>query len=67
MTRGFPIVVGITLGVIHFVLVGVPFILSKGAGEAVAYQILFVDFPLYIIAEVVFQRLLLNNVPFNFV
>jgi hypothetical protein len=66
MSRKVPIIVGIALGVIHFVLVGVPFIQSKGGGEAIAYQILFIDFPLYVVAEVAFQRLLLNSVPFNF-
>jgi hypothetical protein len=66
MSRKVPVIAGTTLGVIHFVLVGIPFIQSKGGGEAIAYQILFVDFPLYIMAEVAFQRLLLNSVPFNF-
>lgn len=66
MSRKVPIIVGTTLGVVHFALVGIPFILSKGGGEGLAYQILFVDFPLYVVAEVAFQRLLLNSVPFNF-
>jgi hypothetical protein len=66
MSRKVPIIVGLVLGVIHFALVGVPFIQSKGGGEALAYQILFIDFPLYVVAEVAFQRLLLNSVPFNF-
>ncbi len=62
-----PLITGTALGAIHFVLVGIPFIQSRGGGEAVAYQILFIDFPLYIVAEIAFQRLLLNSVPFNFV
>ena len=66
MSRKAPIIVGVTLGLIHFVLVGIPFIQSKGGGEGLAYQILFVDFPLYVVAEVAFQRLLLNSVAFNF-
>jgi hypothetical protein len=66
MSRRTPIIVGVTLGLIHFILVGVPFIQSKGGGEGLAYQLFFVDFPLYMVAEVAFQRLLLNSVPFNF-
>lgn len=66
MSRKVPIIVGAILGVIHFLLVGIPFIQSKGGGEGLAYQILFMDFPLYIVAEVAFQRMLLNSVPFNF-
>ena len=62
-----PLITGTALGAIHFVLVGIPFIQSKGGGEAVAYQILFIEFPLYIVAEVASQRSLLNSVPFNFV
>jgi hypothetical protein len=66
MIRKVPIVVGAILGVIHFALVGIPFIQSKGGGEAAAYQILFLDFPLYVLAEAAFQRLLLSSVLFNF-
>ena len=66
MSRKIPFIVGATLGMIHFALVGIPFIQSKGGGEGLAYQILFVDFPLYVVAEVAFQRHLLNSVPFNF-
>lgn len=66
MSRKVPIIIGITLGVIHFILVGIPFIQSKGGGEALGYLVLFVDFPLDVIAEVAFQRLLLNSVAFNF-
>ena len=51
-----PIIVGATMGVIHFLLVGIPFILSKGGGEALAFQVLFFDFPLYVVAEVALQR-----------
>ena len=66
MRRKVPVIVGATMGVIHFLLVGIPFILSKGGGEALAFQVLFFDFPLYVVAEVALQRLLLNSVPFNF-
>jgi len=66
MSRRVPIIVGTTMAAAHFILVGVPFIKSGGGGEGLAYQILFVDFPLYVAAEVAFQRLLLNSVPFNF-
>ena len=66
MSRKVAIIVGITLGAIHFVLVGIPFMQSKGGGEAIGYLIVFVDFPLYVIAELVLQRLLLNSVTFNF-
>ena len=54
------------LGVAHIVVVGIPFVQSNGGGESVAYQIFFLDFPLYILAESLFQRLLLNSVLFNF-
>ena len=53
-------------GIAHFVLVGIPFLQSNGGGESVAYQVFFLDFPLYILAETLFQRLLLNSVLFNF-
>lgn len=66
MSRKVAIIIGTTLGAIHFVLVGIPFIQSKGGGEELAYRVLFVDFPLYIAAEVAFQRLLLSSVLFNF-
>lgn len=66
MTRKVPTILGAGLAVVHFVLVGIPFIQSSGAGEAIAYLILFADFPLYVLAELAFQRLLLNSVPFNF-
>lgn len=64
--RMLPTGLGASLVVIHFVVVGVPFIESKGAGEAIGYLILFADFPLYLLAELVFQRWLLNSVVFNF-
>ena len=67
MSRKVAIIVGITLGAIHFVVVGIPFMQSKGGGEAIGYLIVFVDFPLYVIAEFAFQRLLLSSVTFNFV
>ena len=54
------------LGVAHVVLVGIPFVHSNGGGESVAYQIYFLDFPLYALAETLFQRLLLSSVLFNF-
>lgn len=66
MRRKVPIIVGAILGTAHFVLVGIPFILSKGGGESIAYQIYFLDFPLYAAAEAMFQRLLLSSVLFNF-
>ena len=66
MRRKIPVIVGTILGTAHFVLVGVPFILSKGGGESIAYQIYFLDFPLYMTAEAIFQRLLLSSVLFNF-
>ena len=59
-------IVGSTLGVIHFVVLGIPFVQSKGGGEGLGYLVLFVDFPLYVFAELVLQRLLLNSVTFNF-
>jgi len=67
MIRKTPIVFGAVLGLIHIALVGIPFVQSNGGGEAIAYQILFLDFPLYIVAEAMFPRLLLSSVPFNFV
>jgi len=67
MIRKTPVVFGAVLGCVHVALVGIPFVLSNGGGEAIAYQILFLDFPLYLVAEAVFPRLLLSSVPFNFV
>lgn len=54
-------------GAAHFAVVGIPFILSRGGGESIAYLVFFLDYPLYIAGEGLFQRLLLNSVPFNFV
>ena len=66
MNRKLPIIVGTTLGIIHIILVDIPFVQSGGGGEGIGYQVLFVDFPLYLVAELAFPRLLLNSVPFNF-
>ena len=66
MKRKLPIVFGTVLGIIHFILIGIPFIQSKGGGEAIGYLVLFVDFPLYILGELAFPKLLLNSVRFNF-
>ena len=66
MSRKLPITVATTLGIIHIVLVGIPFVQSGGGGEAIGYRVLFVDFPLYLLAEIAFPRLLLNSVSFNF-
>lgn len=64
--RKVPIIAGVTLGALHFALVGIPFIQSRGGGEALGYLIFFVDFPLYVVTEFAFQRLALNSVAFNF-
>lgn len=66
MRRKLPIVFGTALGIIHFTLVGIPFLQSGGGGEAIGYLVLFVDFPLYLLGELVFPKLLLNSVRFNF-
>jgi hypothetical protein len=66
MSRRVPLIVGTTMAAVHMILVGVPFIKAGGGGEGIGYQILFMDFPLYVVAEVAFQRLLLNSVSFNF-
>lgn len=66
MSRKLPISIGTLLGIIHILLVGIPFIQSGGGGEAIGYLVLFVDFPLYLIGDIIFPRLLLNSVPFNF-
>jgi len=66
MKRKLPIVFCTVLGIIHFILVGIPFIQSRGGGEAIGYLVLFVDFPLYLLGELAFPKLLLNNVRFNF-
>lgn len=66
MSQKVPIIVGATLGVIHFLVVGIPFIQSKGGGEAIGYLVLFVDFPLEVVGELAFPRLLSNSVRFNF-
>jgi hypothetical protein len=66
MSRKLPIIIGTTLGIVHIALVGIPFVQSGGGGEAIGYQVLFADFPLYLLAELAFPRLLLNSVLFNF-
>ena len=66
MSRKLPIIIGASLGILHIILVGIPFAQSGGGGEAIGYLVLFVDFPLYILGEFTFPRLLLNSVSFNF-
>lgn len=66
MRRKLPIVFSTLLGVIHFILVGIPFIQSGGGGEAIGYLVLFIDFPLYLLGELAFPKLLLSSVQFNF-
>ena len=66
MHRTIPLPVGTALAVIHFLIVGIPFIVSKGGGEAIGYLVFFVDFPLEILGEMLFPRPLLNSVAFNF-
>jgi hypothetical protein len=62
---GTPAKAAIVLGAVHFLLVGVPFIAAGGGGEALLY-IVFVDFPLFWLAESLFSGLLFNSVAFNF-
>ena len=52
-------------GVLHFMIVGIPFMVKGGGGEDLLYIVL-IDLPLYIVGEIAFQRLLLHSVPFNF-
>jgi hypothetical protein len=59
---------GVALGALHFLLIGVPFILARGGGEGLMY-IVFIDFPLFALASSIppISRLMYNSVAFNFV
>lgn len=58
---------GIALGALHFLLVGVPFILARGGGEGLMYIIL-VDLPLFALASLPpISWLMYNSVVFNFI
>ena len=61
-----PIIAGTAFGLAHCIFVGLPFLASKGGGEALGYRLLYFDLPLYVVAELAFQRLLLSSVLFNF-
>jgi hypothetical protein len=58
-------VVALVFGVIHFLIVGVPFIMEGGVGEELLYIVL-VDFPLFWLANSLFATRLYNSVAFNF-
>jgi hypothetical protein len=66
MKQKLPLIFASILGLLHFLIVGVPFIIAGGGGEGIIYIIL-IDLPLYIIGELVFRGLLLNSVIFNFI
>ena len=59
------IVLAIIFGVIHFIVVGIPFIKAGGGGEELLY-IIIIDFPLYWMAELLLPGSLYNSVAFNF-
>lgn len=61
-------ILGIVLGAMHFLLVGVPFILTRGSGEELMY-IAFVDFPLFMLASSIppIPKMMYQSVLFNFV
>lgn len=65
MKSKIPITLALLLGAIHFLIVGIPFILAGGGGEGLLY-ILLVDFPLFWLASFLASKLLDNSVAFNF-
>ena len=60
-----PLVMAVLLGTLHFLIVGIPFILAGGGGEGLLY-LLFIDFPLFLLANIFAKRLLFSSVAFNF-
>ena len=55
----------LAFGAIHFLIVGVPFIMERGVGEELLYIVL-VDFPLFWLANSLFATPLYNSLAFNF-
>jgi hypothetical protein len=60
-----PVAMAVLIGIAHFLIVGIPFLQAQGGGEGLMY-IVFVDFPLYWVANVCAPRLMYNSVAFNF-
>ena len=62
------LIFGMVLGTVHFLLVGVPFILARGGGEGLMF-IIIVDLPLFMLASLIppISGLMYNSVAFNFV
>ena len=65
MVRKGPLICGAVLASIHFLLIGLPFIVSRGEGEGLIL-VIFVDFPLFYLANIAMPKLLWNSVTFNF-
>ncbi len=60
-----PIVAAALLGIVHFVIVGIPFVQAGGGGEGLFF-ILLIDFPLFWLANILAPKLMYNSVAFNF-
>jgi ABC-type Na+ efflux pump permease subunit len=66
MKRKIEIIFALIFGIIHFIIVGIPFILERGGGERLLY-IMFIDLPLFFIGNLFFKNLLYNSLLFNFI
>jgi hypothetical protein len=59
------VVLALSLGTIHFLIVGLPYVSRGGSGEGLLY-VVFVDFPLFYAAELLAPWSLYNSSSFNF-
>ena len=64
-TISIPVGCGSLFAALHFLVVGVPFIVNHGGGEGLLYIIL-VDLPLFLISRLLAPYLLDNSVAFSF-
>ena len=61
-----PSFLAITFGLLHFMVVGIPFLVAGGGGEGLLY-IGLIHLPLFIIGEFAFKALFYNSLVFNFI
>ena len=60
-----PLRFGLAFGVVHFLVVGVPYLAAGGNGEWLLYIVL-IDLPLFLLAYTYMPTQLFNGPEFNF-
>ena len=66
MLKRISIILAFVFGIVHFLVVGVPFIYFHGGGEQLAWIVLYADLPLFLLAQKLASNALYNSVAFNF-